>query len=357
MTPAKYRDNFLRAVEFRYPDWIPCSVDIAPPVWRKYRERLEEVVLKYKSIFPWFKKGSVNYDWVGHRVKGTIFVDDWGCVWAFGEDGLQGQVVKHPLSDWSKLKELKVPDPDKGVCVEGGPTIPWEEIEESVEKTRREGGLVVIGLSHGFFFQRLYYLRGFTNLMKDFITKPPQLYELIKIVEDYYMELVKRAVKLKPDIITFGDDLGCQDRMPISPKTFREFIYPTYRKLFTYIRSHGIHVRLHSDGHVVEVLDQLVETGLSIINIQDRVNGINNIKRICKGRVCVDLDIDRQYLLPRGTPSEIREHIRNAIIELGSRRGGLMFTAGVYQDVPLENIDALCRALEELRTLHKTLPY
>jgi len=51
--------------------------------------------------------------------------------------------------------------------------------------------------------------------------------------------------------------------------------------------------------------------------------------------------------LPYGNFKEIREHVREAVIKLGSTRGGLMLTAGVYPDVPLDNIEALCQAMEE----------
>ena len=36
------RENYLKALEYRYPEWIPCSVNFLPGVWKKYREKLEE---------------------------------------------------------------------------------------------------------------------------------------------------------------------------------------------------------------------------------------------------------------------------------------------------------------------------
>ena len=357
VNPKEWRDNFLRTIEMRYPKFIPCKVYFSQATWHKYRERLEDLALRYKRLFPGFKRGSIDFDNFGVQRKGNVFVDSWGCVWAFAQDGLQGQVIKHPLSDWRNLDKLKVPDPDEGLPVEGGPSISWDVVEEQVRKAREVGGLAIVYMPHGFFFQRLYYLRGYVNLMVDFVRKSPQLYKLIDILLEYNLELVKRILRMNVDIIVFGDDLGNQDRMPISPSTFREFIFPAYKRIFGLIRSHGVHVYLHTDGHVMEVVDQLIEAGVSVLNIQDRVNGIENIRMKCKGKVCIDLDIDRQWLLPFGTPEDIRSHIRRAIIKLGSRRGGLMFTAGVYPDVPLRNIEALCSALEDYMEYHKKLSY
>ena len=62
-----------------------------------------------------------------------------------------------------------MPDPEEGIPQEGAP---WELVEERVRLARREGGLAVVEMGHGF-FQRLYYLRGYFNLMRDFMLKPP----------------------------------------------------------------------------------------------------------------------------------------------------------------------------------------
>ncbi|MEM4461555.1 MAG: uroporphyrinogen decarboxylase family protein [Candidatus Bathyarchaeia archaeon] len=353
--PRIYRENYLRSIEMRRPWWIPCSISFSQATWSRYREALEDLLASHPSIFPDFKKGSVRFDDFGLRRRGNRFVDPWGCVWLFLADGLQGQVVEHPLRDWSMLKDFNPPDPDEGIPVEGGSTIPWSLVEDSVRSARIDGRLAMVNMPHGFFFQRLYYLRGFQELMKDIALEDERLYKLIGILEEYYMELARRIARLKPDIVYFGDDLGMQYRMPISPEKFRRLIYPSYRRIFGFLRGMGIHVYLHSDGHVVEVMDQLLDSGISVLNIQDRVNGLDNIARICRGRVCVALDIDRQKLLPFGTPSEIRSHLEEAVRAIASRSGGLMFVADVYPDVPLENIEALCRSLEEVIQLHLEL--
>jgi len=345
------REKYLKVVDMKGCGWIPCRVGLFPSTWYKYKEKLEALVLNHKKLFPNFMKGSIKYNdpssLFGIRRAGNYFLDDWGCLWRFNIDGLQGQVVKHPLEDWSNFKNYSPPDPDKGIVPEGEPTIPWETIETHVENARRRGDVVVVSFPHGFFFMRLHYLRGFTNLMKDFVLEPPELYELIEKLTNYNLELIDRVIKLKPDIVSFGDDLGLQDRMPISEKKFRKFIFPSYRRIFQRVRSSGARVYLHSDGHIMEVVDDLIEAGVSVINLQDRVNGVENIEKKIKGRVCIDLDVDRQYVVPFGTPEMIREHIKNVVVSLGSKEGGLMLYSEIHADVPLENINAVCDAMEE----------
>jgi uroporphyrinogen-III decarboxylase len=337
----------LKVIDMNGCGFVPSNVVVLQATWHKYREKLEDILVKYKKIFPNFRKGTINFDDFGIQREGTTTIDDWGCVWKFNVSGLDGQVIKHPLEDWNNLKNLKIPDPEKGIAGAYGEPTSWEKIEASVKLAKERNELSVVGFPHGFFFMRLHYLRGFTNLMKDFVLEPPELYELIEKLTNYNLELIDRVIKLKPDVVSFGDDLGLQDRMPISEKKFRKFIFPSYRKMFQRVRSSGARVYLHSDGHIMEVVDDLIEAGVSVINLQDRVNGVENIEKKIKGRVCVDLDVDRQRLLPFGTMEEIEQKIREYIVRLGSKRGGLMLTAGIYPDAPLENVDALCNAIEK----------
>jgi hypothetical protein len=356
-----WRENYLRAVEFRQPEYIPCRIGVMWPLWNTYRERLEEVALRHPLVFPGFKPGSVKYgEKTGVLRANRTLVDPFGCLWSFNIEGYAGQVVKHPIEKWESFKDYMFPDPEDGLPTDGSywltpltPLTPWSSIFEGLDRARREGWLVVAGMPHGFFFQRLYYLRGFTNLMMDFICKPPQIYELIDMLTDYNLKLVRKFLDSgKVDIFYFGDDLGTQTRMPISPRTFREFIYPSYRKVFKHIRDRGVHVYLHSDGHVVEVLDQLIEAGVSVLNIQDRVNGLENIASACKGKVCIDLDIDRQYLVPFGKPEDIKRYIKHVVETLALREGGLMLYAEIHPPTPLENIEAVAEAMEEYTWLY-----
>jgi uroporphyrinogen decarboxylase len=345
------RENFLRAAEMKGPEWIPCTVSISPPLWHRYRERMEDVVLKHPAIFGEYRKGSRNFDDFGIRHKGNTVTDEWGCEWRFLTDGLQGQVAKHPLEDWKTLDSYKPPDPLllNNVPEEGTPPSlnSFDRAREDVEDAKMKGKLAVGYCPHGFMFQRLYYLRGFSNLMKDFVSEPPELSRLIAIVLDYNIKLIRRWLDVGVDLLSFGDDLGMQNRLPISPEILRRHIIPAYSEMFITEREKGVHVRLHSDGHIIEVAGDLMGAGVSILNLQDLVNGIDNIRRRVKGKVCIDLDIDRQRILPFGTPQEVKKHVQKVVSTLNSPEGGFMVTVDIYPPTSLENIDALCQALEE----------
>jgi len=347
-----FRENFLRAVEFRYPERIPCFIDFLPAVWNIYHEKLMEIILRHPLIFRNFKPENVKYEERHGLLKSKrISKDSFGCVWAFLMDGLEGQVIKYPLESWEHFNDFKLPDPEDGLPTMSGGLIPWDKVYDGLEKAKSRGDLVVGHMPHSFFFQRPYYLRGFENLMKDFVKKPSQLYSLIEQLTEYNLELVRRLLKFKGlDMISFGDDLGMQDRLPISPKTFREFITPSYRKIFRYVRGEGVHVYLHSDGHILEIMEDLIESGVSVINVEEQVNGMGNLAKY-RGRVCLDVYADPQHLLPFGTPSEVKAYVRCMVQFLSLKSGGLMIRAEPNLPIKLENVEALCQVMEEVMWL------
>ena len=56
-----------------------------------------------------------------------------------------------------------------------------------------------------------------------------------------------------------------------------------------------------------------------------------------------------EQMFPFCTPADIREHVREAVERLWLAEGGLMLCGEPTPDVPLENIEAICSALEEFR--------
>ena len=348
--PLSERENYLRTVTMTGPEWMPCGVGISGASWDQWRGEMEAVLVRHPTLFPRFKQGKRNFDAMdfgpAHRA-GEAFTDAWGCVWRSAVNGLEGQVEAHPLDDWSKLESYRAPDPmtqdDRG-------PMDWRKARRHIAKARRERRLTSGGLPHGFLFMRLWYLRGFENLMLDVAAGAPELPRLIELVAEHDRARVRKWLDIGVDMMEFGEDLGTQTASIISPAAFARYVAPVYKSLMGPCRDAGCQVALHSDGYIMELMDDLIEAGVTIINPQDLCNGIDNLARYVKGRVCISLDVDRQKIVPFGTRREIRELIREEVMKLGSPRGGLMFVVGIYPPTPPENVDALCCALEEFRT-------
>jgi len=344
------RENYLRAVEFRSPQWIPVTVYILPAAWMKYREDLEKIVLCHPKIFRSYKKGNKDFDECPLSYRKGYLRDNWGCLWYNVEEGILGQVVEHPLSDWRFLDTYKPPDPlKKGDFGE----YDWDEIKRHVEEQKKKG-LLTRG-SGGELFTRLWYLRGFENLMVDIATDDPHLLMLIKMLTNYELKLIDKWLKIGVDIVGFHTDIGAQNSLMISPRKFRKYIKPMFKKIFTKYRKAGTHVFLSSDGCLLEIIDDLVECGVSVHDPQFRANTLEGIFKAYKGKLCAQVDLDQQKILPFGTPKEIDKHVREVVEKLNSPEGGLMIYAEIQQTYPLRNIEAIFEALEKYCLVNKKI--
>lgn len=288
-----------------------------------------------------------NWDFGPAHRADEVFTDAWGCQWRSAIDGIEGVVINHPLSDWEALGDYEPPNP----MVEGdrGP-VDWAEIHQSIREAKRKGELTTGGLVHGHLFMRLAYLRGFENLMLDMATDEPRLYKLIDMIAQHSLVIINQYLEAGVDVMSLPEDLGTQQSSVIGPTMFDKWIAPAYRRLIEPCPKAGTLVHMHSDGHIMDIMDELLACGVDIINPQDLLNGIDNIRDSLKGRVCIDLDIDRQKIVPYGTRQEIFGLIEEEIRKLGSPQGGLMLTVGFYPPTPPENIDAVCEAIEQFRT-------
>ncbi len=336
-----YRDNFLKALEFREPDWIPCSFGLSPATWIGYRERLEDIAMAHPRIFGPQTRGNRDFDSLGGPYAKGYYTDNWGCVWYNVQPGLEGQVVGHPLEDWKALEDFQPPDPL--IYHERGKW-DWDKIAEDIER-RRELGLVTSGSGERL-FDRLYFLRGFKNLMRDIVTDDPHLPKLLDMLQEHEVTLIRKWLEIGVDIIGFHTDIGMQTGLMISPDQFRRHIKPWFTNIFHTCRRAGVHVYLSSDGRLVDIVEDLVEAGVSAHDPQFRANTLEGIERAYKGRMCIDLDLDRQ-MFAFCEPREIDEQIRESAERLNAPEGGLMMKAEVSgTNVPLENIEAICDAME-----------
>lgn len=312
------REDQIKAIRRDYPKRIPISVGILPSVWMKHREALDEIVRRHPLIFGRQKNERRDYDSVQGTYLAGEHIDAWGCVRSNVKTGMDAIVTGHPAPTRKDVRTLRIPDKDDG-------------------------------MPHGFMYLRLADLRGFDEIMIDFAEEPPELQILIDKVLEYNLRQAKKRLeelKEKEQIVYFGDDLGMQNSLPISPAKWRKYLKPCYAKIYQPFRRSGHYVYMHTDGHIWEIIPDLIKCGVSVINPQVGANGLDNLAKVCKGKICVNLDLNRQ-MFPFWKPADIDAHVHEAVEILGSPEGGLWLLAEIADDVPLENVEAVCSALEK----------
>lgn len=312
-------DDRVAAMLFQKPEYIPVGISILPATWMKYREPLDAILRRFPTVYA-PPEEQRNYDAVGGTYVSGNHVDAWGCVWTNIRDGMESMVTGHPVPTREAVHTLKAPEKDAG-------------------------------FPHGFMYLRLCDLRGFDEMMVDFAEEPPELQMLIDIVRDYNVRQIHKVIRESepgPRIIYFGDDLGLQHSLPISPEKWRKYLKPCFTQIYKPCHDAGWWVFMHTDGHIVEIIPDLVDAGVNVVNAQVRANGLDNLAATCRGKVCVALDLDRQ-LFPFCTPDDIDAHVREAVEKLSTPEGGLWLSAECGPDVPLANIEAICVALAKYR--------
>ena len=341
-------DNFTKAARFEYPDYIPMSFVINKACWHHYpREALWELMEGHPFLFENFKRPEAGWEpsYSKVQLKDKPYTDVMGCVWTTSDDGITGTVTKHPLADWDNYKNgWRMADPN---TTDGLFEVDWAKQEKVWSDIHKMGRSFKGALRHGHTFLQLCDLRGYENLLFDMMDEEPLLDELIAELEEFNLALVKRFVKGGCSAMLYPEDLGMQVGPMVPPELFRRYIKPSYQRIMKPATEAGIPIHMHSDGDIRSLVDDIVDSGVQVINLQDLVNGIDWIAEKFRGKVCVELDIDRQFVTPNKTPKDIDDLILEEVSKIATKDGGLCMVYGLYPGVPLENVKAVMDAMEK----------
>lgn len=304
--------------------------------WPIYpHEALVELMAGHPYLFPNFHADEFTPPVFTDR-PGDLTTDNWGITWVTGYPGMIGGVAKHPLAEWADFAAWTPPVFDLSIEDEG----------TRLAGAYSAGELGVGSLDHGHTFLRYTYLRGYENTIFDMVDDDPRMHQLLGILEEYNMAAVKHYLAAGVEWMSYPEDLGMQVGPMLSPEYLQHYIKPSYTRLMQPAKESGCVIHMHSDGDVRDLVDDLVVSGVQVMNLQDLVNGLDWIQANLKGRVAIDLDIDRQSVVTFGTPAEIDALVRKEVEMLGSKEGGLLMIHGMYPGTPLENARALMDAME-----------
>ncbi len=85
----------------------------APLMLHRHKADLDRLMRDHPRIFPEYDPATFDfYDEMPLVYRqGERYRDTWGCVWYNIQEGLEGQVVGHPLADWKALETWRPPEP------------------------------------------------------------------------------------------------------------------------------------------------------------------------------------------------------------------------------------------------------
>ena len=276
------------------------------------------------------------------------YVDAWGILWRRmefpGGQGSYTEMVGHPLAgEDSRLASYRPPDPNEPTQYAG-----------VAELVARWGGThAIVGGVLGSAFEGPWYLRGMDQFLTDMLLNKDYAHALIDLVADWNLAAGLKLVELGVDLILAGDDVGVQDRMLISPELFREFVKPRYGRLFSAYKKANPRLRIatHICGYIEPILDDLVETGVDILNpVQPLAMDPARLKKRYGKTLSFWGAVDDQKVLPLGSPEEVEAEVRLRLGQLAPGGGYILCSShNVQPGTPMANIRAFYRAAEKHR--------
>jgi uroporphyrinogen-III decarboxylase len=247
--------------------------------------------------------------------------------------------VGHPLADDRAIDSYRPPDPNRAEL--------YVEAERMIREFKRE--YWIVGVTVTTVFETAWALRGYEKTLMDLVADPDFAERLLDIPFRYHLTAAERLARMGVDMIWIGDDVGTQNRMLMSPATWRRFFKPRMATLISTLKrvNPEVQIAYHSDGVITPIIPDLIEIGLDVLNpVQPRSMDPEQLKKEFGERLCFWGSMDEQYTLPFGTPAEVEAEVLKRLKTLG-RSGGLILgpTHHVQLDTPLENFWAMVHTI------------
>lgn len=142
------------------------------------------------------------------------------------------------------------------------------------------------------------------------------------------------------DLAIIYSDVAFKGRLMFSKEMFREMgFFDDVAAICAQCHEKGMRVIFHSDGHIMDIMADLVAAGIDGVNPIEKAAGMDvyELRRLFPELILVG-GVDVSELLPFGTPDEVRSETRRIINETGSE-GRLLIGTSTELDttVPLDN--------------------
>jgi uroporphyrinogen decarboxylase len=349
MTP---RERWLAVLDGRKPDRVPCDYwgtaeitgrlqrDLDCPSERALWERLEiDKCIYLGPVYP----GGRESGWHLQSFFSIWHVETRSMAYGNGI-GEYEEDAHNPLGQAETVAEIEAFDwPDPADF----------DIAALRESCREWKGYPILGATSEAFY--LYCrLRGMEQALEDLIARPAIADAILERIFQFDYALIRRVLLEAGDLVDLiyvAEDLGTQESLLMSPKTFRRFLKPRMAKLIELIHSHGARVFHHDDGAIRTVIPDLIEIGIDILNpIQWRCRGMDRVAlaESFGSQVVFHGGIDNQQTLPFGTAEDVRRQVRENIEIFSGGRGYVVAPCHNLQaNTPTENVVALYKAVHE----------
>lgn len=228
-------------------------------------------------------------------------------------------------------------------------------MKAAVEAAHAQGRVTCTFAGH--MYETAWQIRGYEQFLMDLIERPSWAQCLLDRIAGLNRTRALAAARAGVDLIQCGDDVANQKAMMFQPDLWRTMMHSRWAAIWKEIKSisPSSAIWYHSDGNILDVIEDLVQAGLDILNpLQPECLDVEQVHRRWGNRLTLDGCLGTQSTMPFGTPADVRARVKEVIDQFG-RHGGLILspTHVLEPEVPLANIDAFAAACREYGTFRE----
>lgn len=334
------RERVLRCLEFNQPDRPPRDLWLLPAArLRTGAGVIDDFQRRWPTDFSQCSAGRPQ----SRRSRGDPYqpglaTDEWGCIFENVVAGVHGEVKQPILDDYVKLPDLQPPLEFLDVDV------------AAVNAFCRATDKFVFASGWAKLFERMQFIRGTENLLMDIAEESTEFHTLFSLVNNFFLAQYERWAKTEVNALVMMDDWGSQHSLLVSPVQWRRLFKPAYAEYVRIAHAAGKKFFMHSDGDIAAIYPDLIEIGVDAINSQLFCMNIPELGRRYRGAITFWGEIDRQHVLPAGTPAEVRAAVQQVYEHLYTPAGGVIQQLSFEGDTQLANADLVYRTWQELTT-------
>lgn len=227
-----------------------------------------------------------------------------------------------------------------------------DRLRAAAEQAHAAGDFAWIMAGH--IYESAWQVRGYEPFLIDLLTQRDWAEYILDRFTENSLAVAIAAARAGYDCLQTGDDVANQKAMMFEPDLWRAVMKPRWAKVIAAARAikPDIHVWYHSDGNIWDILDDLVEIGVTILNpVQPECMDPLAVRKRMGKRLAFDGCIGTQTTFPFGTPAEMRRTVEELAGALDGLKGGLMLspTHILEPEVPAANVQAFFQACDTLR--------
>jgi uroporphyrinogen decarboxylase len=254
-----------------------------------------------------------------------------GCLVEQPADGAP-LVKSHSLRDPATLDSLRQLDPAAG----GRMPLYHAAVREVVRQIGQEA--FVLSTLRGP-LNIASQLRGVEDVLIDMIENPDDLERILDFTSETAIRCSRASLETGAHGVIFGE-ATCSPNF-ISPAMYRRFVHPRHVQLVSELRRMGWrHVGLHVCGNILPILEDLISTGVDLLDVDYQVAAGEAVGRAA-GRVTLRGNLDPVRDLLQSTPEGVRAKSRALLAEVTHQRWILSSGCDIPPGTPAENLAAL----------------